>query len=822
MKTQISRHSYVPGRRYTGVFQQQGRMLTDADWNELVHILNERITAAVRDVTGGGVPRGRPMAVYRNSTTGEPVLYPGVAHVGGQVVQSESSYRYTYQPWLPNAPGPAVDGDLLYLDVWEREVLPHQDPALVDPGLHGADTCSRTQLVFQLKRCPQATAFPPPAMGDAMLELHLRAARTGSGETAGMSPGNFVFRVEVHDVQGDPRNPTRLTLKWSTENASEVYGNDYRLPEHFKANDWLYEFHNSTTELHLGVQLVTGPGFPARGQLERGYPATPPTQSAYGWVRRWDGMCELMRSATGDWSLVSGWDRGAALTAVTTEPARHGDLRISTTGEVLIFLQELDLRLPLKWTSPTGSTLSRIFMAGDYWLATVREDDAPGTRVLQPTGAIGVMHHYLKLGTYRGTRIDPEPHLQFPTLTELVRSTAGSSGDTLIGSEARAGTPRSLEEGTVGSQLKKLIDFLNEHVQATCTDHDNRYYTEVESDSRFAPVVHNHDNRYYTEAESDTRFAPAAHNHDGRYVTSVTAGVGLTGGAPAGGGGSLAIDTTVVPRLGVANTFTAANTFSNTSNVFYGSGANLGSLNAGNLTTGTVGPGRLSGAYTGITGVGTLTGLNLSGDMDLGNNVLKRLVPGTAVHSATFQGTVDTQTHSNILTKGDGIATLRSLLGTQSVAEMRNNVNFNMGHHYEGSFISFFLNTSYLQAAGQTAYIMKGAPTGAHMNSGGFGFRVTHSGSARQVHGVTYAGDGLLVQAVPLSLNLPSSFNRFLAILRATVVEFFLNGVSVGTAPVTGMAVNSYTTYSVRFESNNAQAAGEIGIVHLNYGVQLF
>ena len=33
MKTQISRDAFRAGRRDSSVYQQQGRMLTDADWN---------------------------------------------------------------------------------------------------------------------------------------------------------------------------------------------------------------------------------------------------------------------------------------------------------------------------------------------------------------------------------------------------------------------------------------------------------------------------------------------------------------------------------------------------------------------------------------------------------------------------------------------------------------------------------------------------------------------------------------------------------------------------------------------------------------------
>ena len=61
--------------------------------------------------------------------------------------------------------------------------------------------------------------------------------------------------------------------------------------------------------------------------------------------------------------------------------------------------------------------------------------------------------------------------------------------------------------------------------------HDDLYFTETESDARFAPLVHttawadltgvpatfapsthDHDDRYFTETESDVRFAPLIHS----------------------------------------------------------------------------------------------------------------------------------------------------------------------------------------------------------------------------------------------------------------------------------------------------------------------
>src|SRR4029453_9175026 len=70
MKSQISRHSHDHSKRYSGVFQQQGRMITDADWNELQAIVKTRLDEALRDVVGGGGPSRRPLGL-RDGGLGE-------------------------------------------------------------------------------------------------------------------------------------------------------------------------------------------------------------------------------------------------------------------------------------------------------------------------------------------------------------------------------------------------------------------------------------------------------------------------------------------------------------------------------------------------------------------------------------------------------------------------------------------------------------------------------------------------------------------------------------------------------------------------------
>lgn len=56
MKTQISRDSHQSRKRYSGVYEQQGRMLTDADVNELMEIIKRRLDDVLVDVIGSGAP----------------------------------------------------------------------------------------------------------------------------------------------------------------------------------------------------------------------------------------------------------------------------------------------------------------------------------------------------------------------------------------------------------------------------------------------------------------------------------------------------------------------------------------------------------------------------------------------------------------------------------------------------------------------------------------------------------------------------------------------------------------------------------------------
>ncbi|MHA7879046.1 MAG: DUF6519 domain-containing protein [Saccharospirillum sp.] len=443
MKTQLSRQSFKAEQRYSGVFQQMGRMITDADWNELTELLQYEVSDALADVVGSGSPRKRGIVV--EVAPGDYRLrwghlyaegYHGVLTPQPEVFSTE--FVFHQQADFPGLT-PLAEGQYrLYADVWDRSVMHLEDPGLLDTALKGADTATRTQRMAQIKACPpdisaadlEGDTLLNPAVGTLPLDLAIRQGQTlkdpcdPCAEELALQDkvGNYLFRVEVHDVtwqHTDGHDPelVGLVLKWSSENGAEQYRVG-AVPPGFESANWCYEFYPDTsqqmiTEKHLGHHLL--PGFsPSRGALVSGYPASEPEDL----VRRWDGFA-VLRKAAGNWVLDEGADRGRELSTGYSETA-HGHLDL---GDPLhINLDALELTLDLA---------DGVALAGDYWLATVREaKHNPGDLLLEGALPEGVRHHYWSLGVVTVddagniTGFEPDPDAActahgFPPLTDI-------------------------------------------------------------------------------------------------------------------------------------------------------------------------------------------------------------------------------------------------------------------------------------------------------------------------------------------------------------------------------------------------------------------
>ncbi|NTU41597.1 MAG: hypothetical protein HGA78_00800 [Nitrospirales bacterium] len=460
MKTDISRWSLDPKKNYSGVYQQQGRMISDADWNELVEILKLEIRDSLKDVVGSGGTKAVIQSDGKISAKAE-VYVDGIR---GVINPNDVAIKFTEQPDFPCDVKPNGDS-LFYVDLWERTVTGVEDSDLNDSGLNGADTCTRTQTLTQIKWCENNqvsdwTALP--RVGNALLKLTLLSEAGGTAKVR--SCGNQLFRLEVHDVIYENLNLTEITLKWSTENGARHYRIDqYVPPQEFKTGDWIYEFYSDVSEKHLGLNLATN-FKPKRLPLREAYSVPTSNElieidAEVGkrsqkplYVRRWDGYCKLKKNAKDEWELkidenskYAGKDRAVGIPQSDADSTGYavvagGKLTINLTlFKVTLTLCtesiEIDVVRPDVDSIPDVGTIHggaipghgsvigvvlpvgdrpdsgnrepmrniKRFLAGDYWLAVVRQnahhDEHEDLRVEVLNGGypLGILHHYLPL-----------------------------------------------------------------------------------------------------------------------------------------------------------------------------------------------------------------------------------------------------------------------------------------------------------------------------------------------------------------------------------------------------------------------------------------
>jgi hypothetical protein len=509
MKAEISNLGLHRAQRLVGVYLQQGRMLVDRDWNELCEILRRLGRPVVSEAIGDGVPRHGGMLDLRpadsvlvlrsqgglvaaagvigemlpRTVDGAQFIYQNQLDLPAQVraparlaqpggsTGAESTPPATaarrrastraaaaqgaaatatgnLQPLLPNLP----DGRLLYVDIWDRVITAFESDAadLIDPALHGADTCFRKQRLVQIKAAaaadlldpsdprahPCRPAFRPeriPAKGNGVFDASLAPATQGPDScdpcaqqvTITRALTNYLFRLEVHSVGFDNnRAPNRLVLKWSKDNGAR----ELRTGPSADPTDTThsYEYFSDATERLLGMPSDDWAAEEfLRGVLD---PADPtPISGALPRIREWDGWCELTRAAAG-WNVARARYRGAALAGATVTPATTQAPRDTLN----VKLDDTGVAFSLVLTGKT-------FLAGDYWLALVRARAEPQNRVRVVSPApIGIEHHYciLAAASLDGGNVvfkNASPfdlrRLQHPSLTCLDASDVGYATD---------------------------------------------------------------------------------------------------------------------------------------------------------------------------------------------------------------------------------------------------------------------------------------------------------------------------------------------------------------------------------------------------------
>lgn len=261
MAGDYTRYTFRPEADRAAVLLQQGRVQLDADWNELAELLDRRWRAETVDIIGRcGVPRTTidGFRIRFSGTVGVLEIGPGRCYADGLLAENRGTGAVQYepiwgervgtgwtpyedQPYLRPAPAaPPIAGgggmNLVYLDVWNREVTAAEDPSLVEPAV-GVDTAIRIQTVWAVRVIEDVKA-DTCAEDWSTVEKWLAVTRpSGARLTTGSSGAaaptdpclvqptggyrgveNRLYRVEIHDDGTATGRPP--SFKWSRDNGA--------------------------------------------------------------------------------------------------------------------------------------------------------------------------------------------------------------------------------------------------------------------------------------------------------------------------------------------------------------------------------------------------------------------------------------------------------------------------------------------------------------------------------------------------------------------------------------------------------------------------
>lgn len=238
----FSRDSFDPSKQYTRVLMQQGRPLTDADWNEQVAILLQEQRDSIMEIVGwhGSADNGFGLA----QIDGVYTLQQGSYFVDGircvnlrllRAVLNGSSHDL-----VPN------NDYLIYLRVWDESINAINDSQILEPALGGLQTSLRSARRWSVdfstatwtegieRNRSLLTQFICTGNEGTRLQNSLRARMTPRSATSSVPCADLsrafagksdrLYRIEVHRRGTASANGVTepATFKWSRNNGSTV------------------------------------------------------------------------------------------------------------------------------------------------------------------------------------------------------------------------------------------------------------------------------------------------------------------------------------------------------------------------------------------------------------------------------------------------------------------------------------------------------------------------------------------------------------------------------------------------------------------------
>lgn len=447
MGVDLSRIRSNPLLDFAGVELKQGGVVLDADFNELVAMVDRRLRAAASDILGRGtVSSTTPDAFKLSVVAGALMIGKGRLYADGLLAENHGAVStdpakklfdplmaeanfadpiaYSAQPYLPNPPAlPRAGRHLVYLDVWERELTYLERPDLVEPAV-GVDTSSRMQTVWQVRvlesdagRADCGSPDEDVAGWPALIAPSTGRLTTGtfevppetdpcelppSGGYRGLE--NQTYRVEIHDP-GDPGGAA--TFKWSRENASvgsrvasmvsatelelQTLGRDGVL--RFNTGDWV-EIVDDVREFSQRGGEIRRITVNEAARRITFTPALPAEMIPAAFPNSTFPRDRNLR--------VRRWDqKGKVLrTGPGGTTPQFQDLdAVGSTGVINVPVAGTTLLLENGVTVSFALLGTKAFRAGDYWVFAARTADV-SVELLDNAQPRGIHHHYARLGIW--------------------------------------------------------------------------------------------------------------------------------------------------------------------------------------------------------------------------------------------------------------------------------------------------------------------------------------------------------------------------------------------------------------------------------------
>ncbi len=396
MKGDFSRTLYFASK-YNNLLMQQGRVQTDADFNEQVRRTELRISDQIRDFIGHA---GAPATdVKANTSTAFQVtvdpqnpaaldLGPGRYYVDGLLYVNGARTPLN----VPVSGLVANQWYLFYLNVWEHFNTVLDDLSLLEPALGGADTAGRVEnswVVHYNSADDDPSIYtdpawvPGPTWNDPSISVGTFAVQAKSSAP---QFENRLYRIEIH--QGG--NQSQATFKWSRDNGSvaarvaSIQGAMITLGE---------TLGNPAVDFAAGIWIeVKAVGAPddQTGTLARLQAVQNNVLTVYG-----DGSnLQPYIPLVGDPGvIVRRWDSG---------DANSGDIAVNTTSDKWLTLGDDELEVQF------NTDQANQFRTGDYWWFITRTatgldwpEDKSGQPQYQP--AMGITHSFSALALVQWT-----------------------------------------------------------------------------------------------------------------------------------------------------------------------------------------------------------------------------------------------------------------------------------------------------------------------------------------------------------------------------------------------------------------------------------